>query len=140
MAEEGCRSLIKEMQEITIEKAMCNEQKCITTMKGLQLFGCKHEGMDEKSCIKDNKLSNAILLIISLGEADRGRGKLWFQHSRFCSWKLRDEEHAQAALQNLTGRFNAVAVLNLGFHLAEHPSLQKGIDKSPRQQSPCDHR
>ncbi|XP_050160054.1 uncharacterized protein LOC126633482 [Malus sylvestris] len=158
MAEEGCRSLIKEMQEITIEKAMRNEQKCITTMKGLQLFdietcinspgnyscqclkGCKHEGMDEKSCIKDNKLSKAILLIISLGEADRGRGKLWFQHSRFCSWKLRDEEHAQAALQNLTGRFNAVAVLNLGFHLAEHPSLQKGIDKSPRQQSPCDHR
>ncbi|KAM1775092.1 hypothetical protein ACFX12_044382 [Malus domestica] len=74
-----------EMQEITIEKAMCNEQKCITTMKGLHLFdietcinspgnyscqclkGCKHEGMDEKSCIKDNKLSNAILLIISLG-------------------------------------------------------------------------
>lgn len=29
--------------------------------------GYKHEGMDEKSCIKDNKWSKAILLIISLG-------------------------------------------------------------------------
>ncbi|RXI09197.1 hypothetical protein DVH24_023358 [Malus domestica] len=28
--------------------------------------GYKHEGMDEKSCIKDNKWSKAILLIISL--------------------------------------------------------------------------
>ncbi|KAM1014370.1 hypothetical protein ACFX2C_044365 [Malus domestica] len=52
-------------------------------------------------------LESATACSSTLGEADRGRGKLWFQHSRFCSWKLRDEEHAQAALQNLTGRFNA---------------------------------
>ncbi|XP_048443289.1 uncharacterized protein LOC103935322 isoform X2 [Pyrus x bretschneideri] len=32
-----------------------------------------------------------------------------------------------------------VAVLNLGFHLVEHPFLQTGIDRSPRQQSLCDH-
>ncbi|CAN6584317.1 unnamed protein product [Malus baccata var. baccata] len=91
-----------EMQEITIEKAMRNEQKCITTMKGLQLFdietcinspgnyscqclnGCKHEGMDEKSCIKDNKLSKAILLIISLGNPFLWSG--W--HRRHIDMKL----------------------------------------------------
>ncbi|RXH86338.1 hypothetical protein DVH24_017391 [Malus domestica] len=32
-------ALFKEKQEITIEKAMRNKRKCITTVKGMQLFG-----------------------------------------------------------------------------------------------------
>ncbi|TQD84820.1 hypothetical protein C1H46_029598 [Malus baccata] len=40
---QGCRSLIKGAQyrvkqEITIKKAMRNKRKCITAVKGLQLF------------------------------------------------------------------------------------------------------
>ncbi|XP_070672927.1 uncharacterized protein [Malus domestica] len=33
------QGLLKEKQEITIEKAMRNKRKCITAVKGLQLFG-----------------------------------------------------------------------------------------------------
>ncbi|XP_070677809.1 uncharacterized protein [Malus domestica] len=50
--------------------------------------GYKHEGMDEKSCIKDNKGSKAILLIISLDQRRKfnlSRIKVWTtrQHAGF---------------------------------------------------------
>ncbi|XP_070680076.1 uncharacterized protein [Malus domestica] len=50
--------------------------------------GYKHEGMDEKSCIKDNKWSKAILLIISLDQRRKfnlSRIKVWTtrQHTDF---------------------------------------------------------